>query len=312
MLLLIVPIILYSLTPSFPVFGTYLTRLVTCAVIVIVCLIANATLRALHEIYQTHEISKSRPIKGYLQIVQVTGLILAAIVMLGTLAGKNPWLLLSGIGAFSAIAMLAFRDPLQGLAAGIQLSANDMIRIGDWIELPKSGIAGWVVDISLITVKVRYYDKTVASIPAYTLVSDTFRNWRGIVEPGNRHILQVLLIDSGSVSGVNGTRVNAGTVYAGDSDSGTNLARFRDYAVQYLRGHESINTALRCTARILRNEGRGIPLELYCFTPKEEFHEFEQLQFELVDHLMKAMPDYGLRLFQQTTSAIQIGSTKEE
>ena len=323
-LLLIVPIILYAFASSFqPPLG-WLTRLITCAVIIILCVLTNAMFHALHDIYGLREVAKSRPIKSYLQIIQVIGLVLAAITFFAVLVGKDPWVIVSGFGAFSAVLLIVFRDPLLGLVAGIQLTANDMIRIDDWIELPnyrsptsrdtaggnsRNIVAGFVTEINLITVKIQTFDNTVVSIPAYALVSDVFRNWRGIMRKGFRHIQRVFPIDVSTVKPCSSAlltslaRLPELRAFFETRDETVpldNLTLFQIYALEILKQHPAITTELRLMVRILDlSAGRGIPLEIHASTPHYEFHAYSQLQFELTTRLIAALASFELRLFQE-------------
>ena len=171
------------------------------AYIIIVALsVINSLLNAVNDVYQTYEVSKVKPIKGYIQVVKIIVFILGIVLVIANLVGESPLILLSGIGALSAVLMLVFKDSLLGLVAGIQLSANDMVRVGDWIEMPKYGADGDVIDISLNTVMVRNFDRTVTMLPSYALISDSFINWRGMQESGGRRIKRALYIDTTSIT----------------------------------------------------------------------------------------------------------------
>jgi miniconductance mechanosensitive channel len=322
LLLLIVPVILYAFLASFPIPLQGLTRLITCVVIIIISKTLNSVLLALVTIYNLHEVANIRPIKSYLQIAQIIGGICVGIVLFAVLAGKDPWMILSGFGALSAVLLIVFRDPLLGLMAGIQITANDMVRIGDWIELPqhrgaaskdsslgnsKNIVAGFVTDIALITVKVQTFDKTIVSSPAYTLVSDVFRNWRGIMRKDVRHFQRTLLIDATTVKPCSAELLAAlsdvpelrSLFESAVPPPFDNLSLFRLYALEVLRNHPAIVNDMRLTVRLLDiAAGRGIPLELYAFTPHHEFHAFSELHFELSTRLISMLPRFQLRLFQ--------------
>jgi miniconductance mechanosensitive channel len=283
----------------------WMVRILSCVVIIIVCLVISALLRGFQDIYQQYEVSKIYPIKGYVQIAYIVTAVFASVMLLAVLGGKDPWLLVSGFGALSAVIMVVFRDSLLGLVAGIQIAAIDMVRIGVWIEV-SSVAAGFVIDISLITVKVQRVDKTVVSIPSYSLVSGVFWNRREVMRSGYRLLRRRLYIDAQSVHPCTADLLSRlppllppDTTQAEEKGVLTNLALFRQYALDYLRKHPALNSSMRLTIRIAEaNSIRGIPLEVYAFTDKQEFHQFADLRFELFDHLGAMLSAFDLRLFQ--------------
>src|SRR5690606_2278995 len=197
----IVPaIIIYSFAPTFPTYQQLIIKGVWTYIIIAGILVINAFLNAVNDIYRTYEISKVRPIRGYIQVVKIFLFIIGGILVIANLIGESPIILLSGINALSAVIMLVFKDSLLGLVAGIQLTSNDMVRVGDWIEMPKYGADGDIIDISLNTVKVQNWDKTIVTIPSYALISDSFKNWRGMQNAGGRRIKRSIFIDTASIS----------------------------------------------------------------------------------------------------------------
>ena len=197
----IVPaMIIYYFAFSFPKYQLVLEKGAIIYLIIMGLVIINSLLNAVNDIYQTYEVSKVKPIKGYIQVVKIIVVTLGIILVIANLMGKSPLLLLSGIGALSAVLMLVFKDSLLGLVAGIQLTSNDMVRVGDWIEMPKYGADGDVLDISLNTVMVQNFDKTITAIPSYALISDSFINWRGMQKSGGRRIKRSVFVDTTSVS----------------------------------------------------------------------------------------------------------------
>lgn len=196
---LLLPIILHSFSFAFPDNAPILKKIIYTLTIVFLVLVIDSTLNATDQIYRAYEISKARPIKGLLQVIKVAVFIIGGIILIATLVGESPMVLLGGIGAMTAVTSLIFKDAILGFVAGIQLSANDMVRIGDWIEMPQQAADGTVIDLSLTTVKVENFDKTITSIPAYALVSDAFINWRGMQNAGGRRIMRSINIDANSV-----------------------------------------------------------------------------------------------------------------
>ncbi|MEH7113776.1 mechanosensitive ion channel domain-containing protein, partial [Neobacillus niacini] len=278
-----------------------------------------------NDIYQTFEISKIRPIKGYIQVVNIVVITVGIILLIADLIGKNPLIFLSGIGALSAVLLLVFKDSLLGLVAGIQLSANDMVRVGDWIEMPKYGADGDIIDISLNTVKVQNFDKTITTIPSYALISDSFINWRGMQTSGGRRIKRSLFIDTSSITfctvemiekfknihylsdyivvrereiaefnsknDINRTNPVNGRAL-------TNIGVFRAYISKYLQHHSGINQEMTLLVRQLAPTEHGMPLEIYAFSNDIRWAVYETIQADIFDHLFAVAKEFGLRLFQ--------------
>ncbi|EMH5180923.1 mechanosensitive ion channel family protein [Serratia nevei] len=273
-------------------------------------------------------ISNQLPLRGIFQGLKLVAAILIGIMIVSLLMGKSPLLLLSGLGAMTAVLMLVFKDPILGLVAGIQLSANDMLKIGDWLEMPKYGADGAVTDIGLTTVKVRNWDNTVTTIPTYALISDSFKNWRSMSESGGRRIKRSLNIDTGSVhflsqeeqrrlqrnpllhsylniktqelsqhnqeiaidlaSPLNGRRL-------------TNLGTLRAYLEAYLRAHPRIHQNMTLMVRQLAPTPEGLPLEIYAFTNTTVWAEYESIQADIFDHILAVIDEFGLRVHQTPT-----------
>ncbi|HGM5165242.1 TPA: mechanosensitive ion channel family protein [Serratia marcescens] len=273
-------------------------------------------------------ISNQLPLRGIFQGLKLVAAILIGIMIVSLLMGKSPLLLLSGLGAMTAVLMLVFKDPILGLVAGIQLSANDMLKIGDWLEMPKYGADGAVTDIGLTTVKVRNWDNTVTTIPTYALISDSFKNWRSMSESGGRRIKRSLNIDTGSVhflseeeqrrlqrnpllhsylnvkiqelsqhnqeiavdlaSPLNGRRL-------------TNLGTLRAYLEAYLRAHPRIHQNMTLMVRQLAPTPEGLPLEIYAFTNTTVWVEYESIQADIFDHILAVIDEFGLRVHQTPT-----------
>ena len=295
-------------------------------------------LDALGEIAQSANLASRLPLRGLFQGVKLLGAIIALILAVALLIGKSPLILFSGLGAMTAVLLLMFRDPILGLVAGIQLSANDMLRVNDWLEMPKYGADGDVIDISLTTVKVRNWDKTITSIPSYALISDSFKNWRNIENVGGRRIKRAIHIDADSVHFATDdeiTRLRKSHLLGNyieqklaeidthnrehDVDAAspvngrrlTNLGLFRAYLAAYLHANEHINHDLTCMVRQLQPESTGIPLELYGFANNTSWVPYEAIQSDIFDHVFAVISEFGLRLHQTPTGndVRQLGQT---
>ncbi len=280
----------------------------------------NAFLDALDHYYQEFEVSRKNPIKGYLQLVKIFLTIAVLIVVISTLLNKSPWGFLSGFGAMTALVILVFRDWIQGLIASIQISANNLVVIGDSIEMEKYGINGEVIEISLSTVKVKNWDNTISMIPTYSLISETFKNMHGIKESGGRRIKRVLYIDINSISlpdektlkkiqkltllkGTMELKELARSVKTGRDErinkSGiTNIGLFRKYVELYLMNHDGIDSEKKLMAKLLEPTANGIPLQIYVFTSIIDIVEYELAVAGIFEHLIAVIPEFGLRVFQ--------------
>jgi len=293
--------------------------------LVVVMLVLSAFLNALNDIYQTYEISKQRPIKGILQVVKIVFFFIGAIVIIATLIGQNPFILLGGLGALSAVLMLIFQNSILGLVAGIQLSANDMVRVGDWIEMPKYNADGDVIEITLTTVKVQNFDKTITMIPASAFISDSFKNWRGMQETGGRRIKRSIYIDVTSIQFCTEEMLERfkkiqylkdyieskeREIAAYNEEHGvdpssivngrrlTNIGTYRVYIERYIANHPKIHKGLISMVRQLAPGEYGLPLEIYAFTADVRWPVYEGIQSDIFDHVLAVAPEFGLRVFQ--------------
>ena len=283
-------------------------------------------LDAINDIYVARSPrANERPIKGYLQVVKIIVFVIVAVLVVAALIDRSPLLLLSGFGAMSAVLMLVFKDSILSLVASVQLGSNDMLRVGDWIEMPSQNADGDVIDMALNTVKVQNWDKTITTIPTYRLISDSFKNWRGMQESGGRRIKRALLIDQSSVRFLAAEerdrlrRIalidpyldakrqeledwNRDLLAAGKDPVNTrrvtNLGTFRAYVEQYLRAHPGIHQGMTLMVRQLAPGPTGLPLELYCFTASVAWTDYENTQSDIFDHLIAMLPEFGLRLYQ--------------
>ncbi len=298
-------IIIYYLSSTFLTYKELIEKGAIAYLIIVVLMVVNSLLNAITDIYQTFEISKVRPIKGYVQVVKIIVITLGGILVIANLMGESPLILLSGIGALSAVFMLVFKDSLLGLVAGIQLTSNDMVRVGDWIEMPKYGADGDIIDISLNTVKVQNWDKTITMVPSYAMISDSFINWRGMQNSGGRRIKRSLFIDTNSISFcteemiekfknihylsdyiINREREIAEYNMNNEFNRSnpvngralTNIGVFRAYISNYLQNHPGINQEMTLMVRLLAPSESGVPLEIYAFTNDVRWVVYESVQ----------------------------------
>ena len=286
----------------------------------------GALLNALLDIYARTDHARTRSIKGYVQLAKMILYIFGAIIIVATLIDRSPLLLLSGLGAMSAVILLVYKDTLLSFVASVQLTSNDMLRVGDWIEMPQVGADGDVVDITLHTVKVQNFDKTIVSIPTWRMMSESFKNWRGMQQSGGRRIKRSLFIDASGVRFVRDdeeiklTQIHLLTDYIGRKQAElkswneaqgnvaalsanrrrmTNIGTFRAYALAYLNSHPDIQPDMTCMVRQMQATAQGIPLEIYCFTRTTAWADYERIQGDIFDYLLAVMPEFGLSLYQQ-------------
>jgi len=287
-------------------------------------------LNAGQEIYNTYSYAKDRPIKGYIQVMKILVYFFGAIFIAAVLIDKNPASLFAGLGALAAVLMFVFKDPILGFVASIQLAANNMVKTGDWITVPKFDVDGTVYDISLTTVKVQNWDKTITTIPTYALVSESVTNWIGMIESGGRRIQRTVNIDITSIRrcdqmlfdriyklpGFNELadfKISKNEEYHKDkntaafkltvSDLPTNLALFKKYLEGYCRVHPGIHTNMTQIVRFLQSTEKGLPIEVNVFSKAQQSDLYEALQAEIFDHIFAVLPEFGLRVFQNPTGS---------
>lgn len=281
---------------------------------------------ALHDMYLTLDMSKSRPIKGYIQLLKIVIYIIGGIIVISILLNKNPINLLLGMGASAAILMLVFKDTILGLVASVQVSANNMVKIGDWIEMPSRGADGNVLEITLNTVKVQNWDRTISTIPTYALVSESFTNWKGMEEgPDGRRIKRSIFVDMRSVKFCSpelleklkkihyvkdyieqrskeieeyNQKMGFDTSMPVNGRRMTNLGVFRKYLEAYLTNHPSVNSNAIQMVRQRQPTDHGIPLEVYCFSAEKAWVVYEGVQSDIFDHILAVVPEFELRIFQ--------------
>lgn len=286
----------------------------------------SAMLSALEALYANTPHGRVRSIKGYVQLIKIVLFVVAAIVIISALADRSPLLLLSGLGAISAVLLLVFKDTILSLVASVQIASNDMLRVGDWITMREFNADGDVIDIALHTVKVQNFDKTITTIPTWRLISDSFQNWRGMQDTGARRIKRALYLDTGSVRFLDTEEVarlrrfrllgdylahKSGELSDWNGRLGdalgeavnqrrlTNLGTFRAYVLAYLQQHPRINHRLTCMVRQLDPGPTGVPMELYCFTDTIDWVVYEGIQGDIFDHLIAILPEFGLTVYQQ-------------
>lgn len=288
--------------------------------IFIILLVINSFLNALYHIYGEFEIADSKPIKGYVQIGKIVTYVIGGIAMISVLIGQSPLTLLAGLGAMSAVVMLIFKDSILGFVAGVQLSSNKMLQIGDWITMPKYNTDGTVIDVSLVTVKVRNFDNSVSCIPTYALVSDSFQNWRSMGEAGGRRMKRSILIDVGTIRFMDNSMLanlsSKKIIFPGQDLAGeyvTNLGLFRIYILSYLKNIPNLNQDASLMVRTLQPAENGLPLELYAFYIPPNWAEFEDFQARLFEHILSIMPEFGLKAFQRPSGRdVQMSSVLPE
>ncbi len=286
----------------------------------VILLVAVSFLNAVYHIYGELDISDSKPIKGYVQIGKILTYVVGGIAMVSVLIGQSPLTLLAGLGAMSAVIMLIFKDSLLGFVAGVQLSGNKMLQLGDWITMPKYNTDGTVIDVSLVTVKVRNFDNSVSCIPTYTLISDSFQNWRSMGEAGGRRMKRSVLIDVGTIRFMDYNmheNLKLKKLIAGEQntwvENTTNLGLFRHYILNYLRTIPNLNQDASLMVRTLQPTENGLPLELYAFYIPPDWAEFEDFQARLFEHILSVLHEFGLKAFQRPSGRdVQLSSVLPE
>ncbi|EGB16475.1 MscS Mechanosensitive ion channel [Pseudodesulfovibrio mercurii] len=304
-----------------------LDHLIYAYLAVAVVLILAKLLDALSGLYRTFEVSNRRPIKGYVQLVKLFIYMLGGVSVVAIMLGESPWGLLSGIGAMTAVLMLVFRDTLLSLVAGIQMSANDLLHAGDWIEMPAMNADGTVIDIALNTVKVQNWDMTVTAIPTFKFLDTPFKNWESMTQSGGRRMKRAIMIDQSSIRFADPAlkerlmkvqhlapfmimrqkEIDAANAASGADPSSplngrrmTNIGLFRYYAREYLRAHPKIRQDMTLLVRQLQpHADDGLPLEIYCFTSDTAWELHEDIVSGIMDHFLAALPEFDLRAYQR-------------
>jgi miniconductance mechanosensitive channel len=316
----------YAFTPlvltNYPQSASVIQTILIIIMVLIFLGSINAFLNALNIIFQEFTIARSKPVKGYVQAAKILVFSIGTIVVIAHLFGKNPLGLLGGLGAFTAVLMLIFKDPILGLVGGVQLSANELLKVGDWVSVPEHNADGTVVDISLTTVKIQNWDKSISTVPTYYLISESFQNWRGMEESGARRIKTSFLLDAGSIRvcpagwievlGENLQMVgftsefldkNGGqpgpTGSSTDPAGATNLGLFRLWLTGYMKKHPDIHHDMSVVVRYLPARGYGLPVEIQAYCRETEWNKYEDVLAGILEHILAALPSFELRLFQE-------------
>ncbi len=331
----IVPALIISrgiaLVPDLPkALVTVVDNVCSAFVVLTLALAIGGALSLVNTLYQRRPDAHLKPIKGYIQVVKIAVFAIAAILIIATLIDRSPLILLSGLGAMAAVLMLIFQDTLLSLVASVQISSSDIVRVGDWVEMPQLNADGDVIDIALHTVKVQNWDKTITTIPTKRFITDPFKNWRGMQEAGGRRIKRSLYLDQNSVHFLDAGEIAHLREFAllrdyvtskqGELDEWnrrlseqgaaalnqrrvTNLGTFRVYVESYLKHNPRIRQDMTLLVRQLSPTADGLPLELYCFTNTTAWNAYEAIQADIFDHLLAILPEFGLRVFQHPSGA---------
>lgn len=300
-----------------------LKRFVDIWLIMIVLFIVTSLLNSIDKIYQSYPVSKNRPITFFIQLIKVFLYTVVVITVVSVLVNKSPEHLIVGLSAFAAVLLLIFKDSILGFVAGIQLTANDMIRIGDWIQMDKNNANGSVLEVNLYTVKVQNWDMTISTIPTYQLVSESFTNWRGMEESAGRRIMRSINIDMHSVHFLSHEEVekyassaflkdyidqmltklgniNKDKITILDERKLTNIGIFRYYMEAWIEANPDINTNMTHMVRQLQPGPTGMPIQIYCFSEKQEWVTYEKIQSDIFDHIMAVLPEFDLKVYEYT------------
>lgn len=304
---------------------TLLQRTSLCALVVIGVRALAAVVATVNALYAQHPMAKQRPIKGYLQVVVIVAWIFGAVLIVSIAMDRSPWLLLSGLGAMTAILLLIFRDTILSLVAGVQLTTNELIRVGDWIEMPQFGADGDVIDIGLHAVNVQNWDRTISVIPTHRFLEHSFKNWRGMTESGGRRIKRAFNVDLTSIRFLSPEEIERFGRFAllkdyiaqkkdelerynreqvtepgliANSRRLTNVGTLRAYVIAYLRQHPHVHQEMTFLVRQLAPTPEGLPIEIYVFSNDTAWARYEAIQADIFDHVLSMVPEFGLRLFQ--------------
>lgn len=315
-----------ALVPNLPAFVVAVVRNVANAFIILtVAMAISAALNIIDTIYHRRPEARLKPIRGYIQVVNIAVYVVAALLIIATLIDRSPLILLSGLGAMAAVLILVFQDTLLSLVAGIQISSTDMVRVGDWVEIPSQNADGAVIEIALHTIRVQNWDKTITTVPIRKLVTDSFKNWRGMQESGGRRIKRAIFLDQNSIRFLDAqdyeklasfghletylkkkraelaewnSRLGERANVPANTRRSTNIGTLRAYLDNYLKSHPGIHQEMTIMVRQLAPGPEGLPLEIYCFTNTVAWTEYEGIQSDIFDHILSILPEFGLRVFQ--------------
>lgn len=275
--------------------------------VIVSLLFVSALVHSLYDISESHKKLRNRPLKGVYQMFNLLAFVVGGILIVSIVIDKSATAVLAGLGASAAVLMLIFKDSILGLVAGVQLSANDMLRPGDWITMQKYGANGLVVEVSLTTVKVQNFDKTITTIPPYALVSDSFQNWRAMRESGGRRLKMSINVDANTVRFCTPDEIESFVAkgyipaerYADAGFPVANTQVFRDHMLDFMKTHPDVRSDMMVMARMLQPTPEGLPLELYCFCRFVDWVPFEQFQSSVLDYALVMAQEFGLRVFQR-------------
>ena len=316
---------------SMPDHFTLIKRILFALIILVGARVVEAFFNSIAEIYHKDPVADRKPIRPLIQAMIIVLYLFAGIFIISVLLNKSPWNLFGLLGGLTAVTMLVFKDTILGFVAGIQLGAYDMVREGDWIEMPKYGADGDVIEVTVNTVKVRNWDKTISTIPTYALISDSFKNWRGMSESGGRRIKRSICIDMNTVEFADEVMLEKfrkmdllkdyistkqEEINTANSEQGidlsatvvngrrqTNLGIFRAYLVEYLRSHPKIHKGMTFLVRHLQPTPQGLPIEIYVFSSDKNWANYEGIQADIFDHVLASIPEFDLRVYQQPSGA---------
>ncbi|MEE9329710.1 MAG: mechanosensitive ion channel domain-containing protein [Parvularculaceae bacterium] len=325
-------LVIYVLGPRFldgyPAIANGITTFSLIYLTIIIVLFLDGLMNAGEEIYRSYKISRTFPIKSFVQVAKLILYFLGFVGVLSLIMGRSPLTFFAGFGALTAVLMLVFKDPILGFIAGIQLSANKMVAVGDWVEMPRYGVDGDIIEIGLTTVKIRNFDKTITTIPTQSMINDSFKNWRGMEETGGRRIKRSVFIDVSSIKFCDAQMLERfsniqfiadyiakkdkelaafNAEFPTDTDSLvngrrlTNVGTFRAYTEAYLRGHPNISKDLTLLVRQLQPTEYGLPIEIYAFTNVTDWLEYEAIMADIFDHILASAREFELRIYQNPT-----------
>ncbi len=323
---LLAPFALEGMQPAID----FILNVVQIYMIIVVVLALDAALEVVVDIYRSRESTRGVPIRGFVQVTKLVLYFLTGILVISILLNKTPLYLISGLGALTAVLMLIFRDAILGFVAGIQLAANNMVAQGDWIEMPKYGADGEVMEVTLATVKVQNWDKTITTIPTYALISESFKNWRGMSESGGRRIKRAVNIDMSTIRFCDeemlkrfakiqyiseyiekkkleleafNQSIKADNTSLANGRRMTNIGTFRAYVKAYLWNHPQVNRDMTFIVRQLPPTENGLPVEIYVFCKDKVWANYESIQADIFDHILAVVPQFDLRVFQNPAGA---------
>jgi len=326
--------VVYNLMPqvlqAYPVVASFVSTAIAIYVVIVVAMVVDSVIDSLMEIYRSFSISRQIPIQSFGQVAKLITYFIAIITVVSLVIGESPLKLFAGLGAMTAVLMLIFKDPILGFVAGIQLSYNKMVGLGDWVEIPQHNADGDILEIGLTTVKVRNFDNTITTVPTQSLINESFKNWRGMQESGGRRIKRSIFIDVNSIGFCDEERIaryskvdyikeyveskrveldryNSEHANALESLVNgrriTNVGTFRAYILAYLQNHPQINQNLTVLVRQLAPSDAGLPIEIYAFSSEKNWIKYEAIQADIFDHLFAVAKEFDLRVFQKPTGA---------